>query len=445
MISASGSNAGRVFAPSRLSEHGQDATLSARETVTQIVRPGSDQLDLVAEASLSLSMDSATSDNAITVDGDALSRVRAVLLREPCGDCYGVDTDSSLLTRPVQRATHIVPLRILGDCDEPYSTSPRRPVTRTDDGSTRQVASVDPNDIVGPAGFGPEQFLPADAPLFYTIRFENLAAATAAAQTVVVTQTLDTDLDLSTFELVSFGLGGSVVELPDGRDFFSARFDQSASHGVLLDVSADLNRVTGLLTWRFTSLDPTTFDQPQDPFAGFLPPNQTSPQGEGFVSYFVRPKAGLSTGTRLDAQARIVFDTNAPIDTPAIFNTIDAGAPSSAVNALPAVIGTPSFVVGWAGQDDAGGSGIATFDIYVATDGGDFVRWLDDTTNTQATFTGEIGRTLCLLQRRDGSGGTCRVVACDCRHHDDHRRLRSGGSPRRFPGHRERNIGRTCQ
>ena len=103
-------------------------------------------------------------------------------------------------------------------------------------------------------------------------------------------------------------------------------------------------------------------------------------------------KPAPPTGTRLDAQARIVFDTNAPIDTPAIFNTIDADAPSSAVNTLPDVTSTPSFLVSWAGQD-AGGSGIAAFDIYVATDGGDYLRWIDDTIATQATFAGEFGHT----------------------------------------------------
>ena len=96
---------------------------------------------------------------------------------------------------------------------------PTPPGDPEDDGSARQVASVDPNDITGPAGLA-QQFVPEGAPFVYTIRFENLAAATASAQTVVVTQTLDPDLDLATFELMSFGLGGSVVELPDGRDFF---------------------------------------------------------------------------------------------------------------------------------------------------------------------------------------------------------------------------------
>ena len=397
VIKAPAAIAGRVAR--KALELGHRLTPSGKEALAKLEAAElAEARAALAEAEL-IDAEAAAFDNAITVETATLSTGGTVLSVNPAALFIALDPDSPLgfdlgqLVPGFAPTLFLCELAVGGDCVNFLFGFPPPPDEDIDDDSTRQVASADPNDIVGPAGFGPEQFLPADAPLFYTIRFENLAAATAAAQTVVVTQTLDTDLDLSTLELVSFGLGGSVVELPGGRDFFSARFDQSASHGVFLDVSADLNRVTGLLTWRFTSVDPATFDQPQDPFAGFLPPNQTSPQGEGFVSYFVRPKAGLSTGTRLDAQARIVFDTNAPIDTPAIFNTIDAGAPLSAVNALPAVLGTPSFVVSWAGQDDAGGSGIATFDIYVATDGGDFVRWLDDTTNAQATFTGENGLT----------------------------------------------------
>ena len=226
----------------------------------------------------------------------------------------------------------------LSDCDDPDFDFPAPPGDPLDDDSTNQVGSVDPNDIIGPAGFGPEQFLPADSSLLYTIRFENLAAATAPAQTVVVTQTLDPDLDLSTFEFLSFGIGPSVVNLPAERSSYLLRFDLRPDRNLLLDVGGDLNFETGVITWTFTSLDPATLELPEDADGdiGFLPPNQNPPAGEGFVTYIVRPKPALPTGTRIDAQASIVFDLNAPIATPAIFNTLDAGPPTSSVNRLAA-------------------------------------------------------------------------------------------------------------
>ena len=51
------------------------------------------------------------------------------------------------------------------------------------------------------------------------------------------------------------------------------------------------------------------------------------------------------------------------------------------------------FTVPWAGQDDAGGSGIASFDIYVSDDGGPFTAWLTGTQMTSATYTGQDGHT----------------------------------------------------
>ena len=47
----------------------------------------------------------------------------------------------------------------------------------------------------------------------------------------------------------------------------------------------------------------------------------------------------------------------------------------------------------WSGSDDPGGSGIAKFDIFVSTDGGPFVPFLQGTTATSATFHGAVGHT----------------------------------------------------
>ena len=71
-------------------------------------------------------------------------------------------------------------------------------------------------------------------------------------------------------------------------------------------------------------------------------------------------------------------------------NTIDAGSPTSSVQSLPdeSPLG---FFVAWTGSDDPGGSGVATFDIYISDNGGPFTLWLDDTSSTSASFTGVLG------------------------------------------------------
>jgi len=71
----------------------------------------------------------------------------------------------------------------------------------------------------------------------------------------------------------------------------------------------------------------------------------------------------------------------------------DVTPPTSTVTALPATQTTTSFTVSWGGSDNSGGSGIASYDIWVSDNGGHFTKWISDTTNTSATFNGVNGHT----------------------------------------------------
>lgn len=129
-----------------------------------------------------------------------------------------------------------------------------------------------------------------------------------------------------------------------------------------------------------------------DPFAGFLPPNDDSHRGEGFLTYTIYPRADLVTGDRIENQAEIVFDLNAPIVTNTEFNTIDDGGPTSSIDQLPEA-STTTFTVDWTGADDEGGSGIASYDVYVSDNGEPFEIWLPDTPLTSAEYDGEVDHT----------------------------------------------------
>ena len=254
---------------------------------------------------------------------------------------------------------------------------------------------MDPNDIVGPSGVGSAGFILPESGLPYIINFENKADASAWAAEVVVTHGLDADLDLDTFQLGNVGFGDIQVEVPAGKQTYHTRLDLRSSMGVFVDVDANLNRASRTVTWTLRAIDPTTLDLPSDPFVGILPPNQVSPEGQGYVTYFVQPKAGLASGTRIEAQASIVFDVNDPIVTNTWLNTIDTAPPSSQVSSLAANSPAP-FSVSWVGVDDAGGtagSGIASYDIYVSDDNGPYTLWLDDVTESSADFNGVTGHT----------------------------------------------------
>lgn len=270
------------------------------------------------------------------------------------------------------------------------------------------IASRDPNDIIGPSGFGPENWITATQPLNYTIRFENDPIfATAPAQRIEITQTLDSDLDARSFRLGDFGFGELFVDVPENQSFYSRRIDLRETKGIFVDAFAGINVATNEVFWRFIAIDPVTGDLPEDPLKGILPPNLNPPEGDGFVRYSVKAKAGVPTGTRIDAQARIVFDINEPIDTPPIFNTLDAVAPTSQVNPLsPELVSYQGrFPVSWSGSDDVGGSALRGFDIYVSVDGGLFRPWLSDVNYTTALYDGPVGRTYAFYAvARDNAG-----------------------------------------
>ncbi len=269
---------------------------------------------------------------------------------------------------------------------------------------TRRPA--DPNDILGPEGFAEARWVPAGQSLSYTIRFENNATlATAPAQQVRITEQLDADFDPRTFRLSDFGFGDLIVSVPANRSFYSTRLDLRTSKGFYVDVSAGIDITTGQAFWTFQTIDPATGEAPADALSGFLPPNRVGPEGEGFVKYSVRPRSTAVLGARLDAAATIVFDTEAPIDTPPIFNTLDKLLPNSAVEPLPATLATPTFGVTWGGGDGTVGSALRNFDVYVAIDDRDYTLWLRETTLTQADYLGRLGQRLRFISvARDNAG-----------------------------------------
>lgn len=278
-------------------------------------------------------------------------------------------------------------------CDRPPPPPPpgSRPGGR---GSGGGAGSFDPNELIAPAGFGSQSWVTPRQDLLYTINFENDPdKATAPAQEVFITIQLDADLDWSTFEIGDLFFGSTVIEVPAGLQSFATSVDTTNLDGTPLrvDISAALNLQTGVVSWVFRSIDPFTGDLPESVIAGFLPVNDATRRGEGQVTYLVRPQANLATGTKIEGQASIVFDTNAPIVTNRVSNTIDAVGPTSRITPL-LIRSWPSIVVSWSGQDDTGGSGVAGYDVYVAIDGGPFDRWLTNVPLTSAVYEGEVGR-----------------------------------------------------
>ncbi|WP_298516933.1 T9SS type A sorting domain-containing protein [uncultured Kordia sp.] len=133
------------------------------------------------------------------------------------------------------------------------------------------VGSWDPNDII--ESRGPEIIHPdftSEDYLYYTIRFQNLG--TAEAINVRIEETLNTQVDETTFQMIA------------------------SSHAY------QVRRTNDELIWNFDDIN--------------LPAEMFDAEGSnGFVHFKIKPKAGYAIGDIIPAQAGIYFDFNAPVIT----------------------------------------------------------------------------------------------------------------------------------
>jgi RHS repeat-associated protein len=274
--------------------------------------------------------------------------------------------------------------------------------------TSHTVASFDPNDLMGPAGFGTANFIAPGTVLPYRIDFENDAIATAPAQRADITNQVSPNLDWNTFALTEIGFGDKLIAVPAGTQHFQTSVPMTYNgRSFQVQIEAGIHSQTGQVYVTFQSLDPST-SLPPDVLTGFLPPEDGTGRGMGHFSYTILAKPGLPTGTQIRNIALVTFDLGETIATDQVaphdptqgtdpnkeaLVTIDAGPPTSSVASLPATTTATPSTVSWSGSDDPGGSGIAFFDIYVSDNGGAFQSFLAHTTLTSAPFTGVNGHT----------------------------------------------------
>jgi RHS repeat-associated protein len=270
------------------------------------------------------------------------------------------------------------------------------------------IVPRDPNDCLGPAGYGLANFLPANTVLPYRVRFENDKDAAAPAQAVVVTDNLNANLDWSTFRITEIGFGDQFIPVPPNSQYFETQHACTVNgHELLVDIFAGIDPATGQAYCRFYSVDPAT-GLPPTVDIGLLPPEDGTGRGKGWFSFIVKPKAGLPSGTAIRNVALIKFDANDPIATNQIdphnpaagtdptkeaLVTLDDGPPTVTLTLTPTGVGGTNIDVRWTG-DDHGGVGIESYDVEVSVDSGPFTPWLTDTLQTQATYPGYFGQQL---------------------------------------------------
>ena len=184
-----------------------------------------------------------------------------------------------------------------------------------------------------------ERYIQPDQLLVYPIHFENIG--TIEARDIFITDVLDTNLDLSTLELLT----------PDG---------------------ASIDPATRTLRWELINRD--------------LLPGETDN-----VLLSIKPLPGLPSGTEIRNDATIQFEVFDPFTTNEVVNIIDTTRPSGVMDPLPAETSTLDFPISWSGTDAVGE--IDYYTVLVSEDSGDFTPFVERTSETSAIFTGESGKT----------------------------------------------------
>lgn len=144
------------------------------------------------------------------------------------------------------------------------------------------TGSYDPNDKgVNPMGTGPNGNISVnDKELTYLIRFQN--TGNGPAVNIVVKDTISTNLDISSFQMLN------------------------ASHAYAVDILPG-----NVLRWKFDNIM-------------LIDSNANEPASHGFIQYRIKQKANNPLGTQIKNTAYIYFDFNDPVITNTTLNTIAA-------------------------------------------------------------------------------------------------------------------------
>ncbi len=256
--------------------------------------------------------------------------------------------------------------------------------------NTRGVTSFDPNEKVGPQGYTSDHYISKEGNINYTIFFENKKTAGAAALEVFVNDTLDSKkFDFNTFSFSNVTFGDTTIKIQEFAKEFKVLVDLYPEKNIIVQVHGKLEVASGVVSWDFHSLDRITLELTEDPDLGFLPPNTTSPEGEGNVTFSCKLKNTVVHGDVISNRASIIFDLNAPILTNTFTNIIDDRIPVSSVSPLPASTKDSLITVSWTGSDL--GSQIKSYNIFVSTNDSAYVLWKVAKEEGSAVFKGKDG------------------------------------------------------
>lgn len=253
--------------------------------------------------------------------------------------------------------------------------------------------SEDPNEKESDPGFGTQGQVSSSRGLEYRVYYENVPSATAPAAYVEIRDRLEPTLRPDSVRLQAFRFGDRLVEVPGNTIAYTTLIDDAAGTGVLVQITMGVDALRSEVFAIIQSLDPQTGLPVFDGLRGFLPPNDGSGRGAGYLSFTVAGGSTATTGVTVQNSARIRFDGNPVLSTDTTRNVFDSGLPTSAVRVASSIANAFERTLVFEGSDDDGGAGIASYTVYAAKNGGPYVPVVTDTRRATIAFSGEPGAT----------------------------------------------------
>ena len=246
---------------------------------------------------------------------------------------------------------------------------PPKPPTNTpgDNAGMAALVSVDPNELEGPTGIDSVRWVSVNDVLNYTIYFENDPEfATAHAQIVDVRFDFPDKRLMKDFKLGRYGFANKAFDIGNEPNVYSTRLDMRDSMKIYVDLHAGLDMTKTQGFWKFSSIDPESGYAPWQVDRGMLPVNDSTHVGEGFVTFRIKPYEDMVTGDTISFNANIVFDSNDTIPTNNWRVTVDAGMPTSKINAKVDEKDYSHYMLSFTANDDENGSGLKRIFLYHA-------------------------------------------------------------------------------
>lgn len=264
--------------------------------------------------------------------------------------------------------------------------------------------SDDPNAITGNNQYdSSKHFIDNYSPQHYTISFENKPTATAPAQHVVITDTLDRNkFNFNTFSFTGYRISDSSFMVPQYRQQIFQTTGLKNRNNLQVQFIGSFDTLSGIVRCDFYTMDSAGIQTiPATIIDGFLPPDADGVSGRGQVSYQVSAK-NLGTQETFTNKATIVFDNNAPIQTNQWINTVDTTAPTGKiVNTVALSDTTVRLFV----QHADIGSGFQYNSFFVKSQGDSMFRRIANTASDSVVFTGAKGLTYQFFTRATDNVG----------------------------------------